>query len=57
KLVILKDTLFIGTITLIMASIAFIFARYLKRISLVSKYADYIGGIILVIFGIKMMFF
>jgi len=57
SLAILKNTLFIGFITLIMSSIAFIIARYLKRISLVSKYADYIGGIILVIFGIKMMFF
>lgn len=57
NLVILKNTLFIGIITLIMSSAAFIIARYLKRISLVSKYADYIGGFILVIFGIKMMFF
>lgn len=57
NLVILKNTLFIGVITLIMSSIAFIIAKYLNRIGLVSKYADYIGGVILVIFGIKMMFF
>lgn len=57
NLVILKNTVFIGIITLIMASIAFTAAKYLKRISLISKYADYIGGVILVIFGIKMMFF
>lgn len=57
NLVILRNTLFIGFITLIMTSIAFMVARYLKQIALVSKYADYIGGIILVIFGVKMMFF
>lgn len=55
--VIFKNTIFIGVVTLIMASIAFFLAKYLKRIEVVSKYADYIGGIILIIFGIKMMFF
>ncbi|KZL89768.1 manganese efflux pump MntP family protein [Clostridium magnum] len=57
NLVILKNTIFIGIITLIMCTIAFMLAKYLKRISLVGKYADYIGGVILIIFGIKMMFF
>lgn len=54
---VLKDTMFIGVITLLMSIIAFIIAKYLKRIEIVSRYADYIGGIILIIFGIKMMFF
>jgi putative Mn2+ efflux pump MntP len=57
NLTILKDTIFIGIVTLIISSMAFLFAKYLKRIEIVSKYADYIGGIILVIFGMKMMFF
>lgn len=57
NLVILRDTLFIGAITLVMSSTAFIISKYLKKISLVSKYADYIGGVILIIFGIKIMFF
>lgn len=57
NLSILKDTLFIGLVTLIISSLAFIIAKYLKKIELLSKYADYIGGVILVIFGLKMMFF
>lgn len=57
NLVILQNTLFIGFITLLMSMTAFIIARYLKRITVISKYADYIGGIILIIFGIKIMFF
>jgi manganese efflux pump family protein len=57
KVILLKDTLFIGGITLIMSTLAFIISRYLKRIEVVSRYADYIGGIILIIFGLKMMFF
>ena len=57
NLIILKDTLFIGVVTLIISSLAFVIAKYLKKIELLGKYADYIGGVILVIFGIKMMFF
>ncbi len=57
NLVILENTIFIGVVTLIITTIAFIISKYLKRIEILSKYADYIGGVILVIFGIKMMFF
>lgn len=50
-------TLFIGVITLIMTTLAFLISKYLKKIDVVGKYADYIGGITLIIFGLKMMFF
>jgi len=57
KVMLFKDTLFIGGITLVMSTLAFIISRHLKKIEIVGKYADYIGGIILIIFGLKMMFF
>lgn len=57
KVILFKNTLFIGVVTLVMSSIAFVISRYLKKIEIVGKYADYIGGIILIIFGLKMMFF
>jgi len=57
KVILLKDTLFIGVVTLVMVIMAFIISKYLKKIEIISKYADYIGGIILIIFGVKMMFF
>lgn len=50
-------SLIIGTITLFMSIIAFIISKYLSKIEIVSKYADYIGGVILILFGLKMMFF
>lgn len=56
-MILLKDTLFIGLVTFVCSLIAFIVSRYLRRIEAVGKYADYIGGVILIIFGIKMMFF
>lgn len=50
-------TLIIGLITLIISIIAFIISKYLIKIDIIGKYADYIGGIILIIFGLKMIFF
>ncbi|MEG0774914.1 manganese efflux pump [Clostridium sp.] len=50
-------TLIIGGITLLMCIFAFIISRYLSKIEVVGKYADYIGGVILILFGLKMMFF
>ncbi|MHC6180770.1 manganese efflux pump MntP [Clostridium sp. JNZ X4-2] len=52
---ILYSTLFIGITTFLISLSAFIISRYLRKIHIISKYADYIGGIILIIFGIKMM--
>ncbi len=52
----LSDTIFIGGVTLVMSLGAFFLARYLKKIHYIGKYADYLGGIILVLFGFKMIF-
>ncbi|MPM38428.1 manganese efflux pump MntP [bioreactor metagenome] len=53
----LTYTLIIGGITLVMSIFAFIISRYLSKIEVVGKYADYIGGVILILFGLKMIFF
>lgn len=53
---ILGYTLYVGLVTLIISGVAFLLAKYLRKIDVVSKYADYIGGVILILFGIKMMF-
>lgn len=52
---ILLSTLFIGIVTFIACVVAFYISRHLRKIDLVARYADYIGGIILLGFGIKMM--
>jgi len=48
-------TLFIGFVTLIMTFSAFLAAFYLKRIEIIERYSEYIGGIILILFAIKMI--
>jgi manganese efflux pump family protein len=57
NLTLLKDTLFIGFVTLFMSIFALYISRILRRIKIFTKYSDYLGGVILIIFGIKMIFF
>ena len=60
----LGSSLYLMDITLVVGAITFLFcvganflARYLKRVDFIKRYADYLGGIILIIFGFKMIFF
>lgn len=57
KLLLIEATVFIGIITSIMCLIAFFIAGYLRKINIISKYANYVGGVILSVFGLKMIFF
>lgn len=50
------NSLLIGLITSFLCTLAFFLCRYIRKITIVSKYADYMGGIILILFGIKMFF-
>lgn len=54
--ILLINSFIIGLITLILCSIAFYISKYVRRLEFISKYADYIGGIILILFGLKMIF-
>ncbi|WMJ80793.1 manganese efflux pump [Clostridium sp. MB40-C1] len=50
------NTIFIGIVSFIMSGVAFLISRYLRKIKIVAKYADYVGGIILMLFGLKIIF-
>ncbi len=47
----------VGITTTAMSLMAFVLANFLGRINIVGKYGDYIGGIILILFGMKMILF
>ena len=49
-------SLLIGVITAIFTSCAFIMGKYIKKIDFIAKYANFFGGIALIIFGLKMIF-
>ncbi|MGL5151148.1 MAG: manganese efflux pump MntP family protein [Clostridium sp.] len=50
-------SLIVGLITLLLCYIGFIICKYLKKFSFVEKYADFFGGVVLIIFAIKMLLF
>lgn len=52
----LLDSITIGIITLILSITAFFLSRYARKVKFITQYADYIGGIILIFFGMKMIF-
>ena len=54
---VIGDCSIIGFITLVLCTFAFYLCRYIRKIEFVSKYADFFGGITLIIFAIKMIFF
>ena len=56
-IILLVNSILIGLITLFLCTLAFFFCRYIKKISFISKYANFLGGIALIIFGIKVIFF
>jgi putative Mn2+ efflux pump MntP len=57
KVILLEKSLVVSTITSIMTILAFFISRRIRIIHFFRKYADFIGGIILILFGIKMILF
>lgn len=53
----LLDSVMVGLITLLICTTGFYLCRYIRKISFITKYADFLGGIMLIIFAIKMLFF
>ena len=56
-LMMIGDCSIVGLITLILCSFTFYLCRYIRKIGFIAKYASFFGGITLIIFAIKMIFF
>lgn len=56
-LIMVGDCSVVGFITLILCTFVFYMCRYIRKIEFISKYADFFGGITLIIFALKMIFF
>lgn len=57
KVLIFIDAILVGLITLFLCTLGFFLCRYARRVEFICKYADILGGLILLILGMKMMFF
>ena len=55
-LVLFNQSLIIGIASVVMTGAALLIVPYIKKLEIMEKYADYIGGIILIIFGFNMIF-
>lgn len=50
------NCLIIGLITVLLSTIAFFLCLYFSKIKFFTKYSNYLGGVVLIIFAIKMIF-
>ena len=50
-----SDSLIIGIITFLICTTGFYLCRYIRKVQFVTKYADFLGGIMLILFAIKML--
>lgn len=57
KSTLLINSIIVGIITSLFTCVAFAISRHIRKIDFVKEYADFLGGIILILFGIKMIFF
>lgn len=51
------NSLLVGLITLFLCTTGFFLCRYARRVDFICKYADLLGGLILLILGLEMIFF
>lgn len=57
KLLLCIDSILIGLITLFICTLGFILCKYIKRIKFITEYSNFLAGITLMLFGLKMIFF
>lgn len=50
------NTLLVGIVTLLLCVFAVLLSMYLRKVKFIARYADFLGGIILILFGLKMIF-
>lgn len=51
------DSMLVGLITLFLCTTGFFLCRYARRVDFICKYADILGGLILLGLGLEMIFF
>lgn len=51
------NTLLVGVVTLVLCILSVLLSMRLKKVRIITKYADFLGGVLLILFGIKMIFF
>lgn len=55
-LIITLDSILIGLITLLICTMGFYFCKYIRKLKFIEKSSDFLGGIILILLAIRMIF-
>lgn len=51
------NSILIGLIAMFVCTLGFFLCRYIKKVEFITRYANFFGGIALILFGLKMIFF
>lgn len=57
SLILCVDSILIGLITMLISTIGFFTCKYIKKINFIARYANFLGGVALIFFALKMIFF
>jgi len=57
KLLLCVNSILIGLITLFICTLGFILCKYIKKLTFVTEYSNFLAGITLIFWGFKMIFF
>ncbi|WP_425447792.1 manganese efflux pump MntP family protein [Dethiothermospora halolimnae] len=57
KKILFENSIVVGIITALLTTLSFILCKKIRKYKFVKEYADILGGVILIIFGLKMIFF
>lgn len=51
------DSLIVGIVTFLLCSVGFYLCKLIRKVKLISKYPEFVGGIMLIIFAIRMILY
>ncbi len=57
KRILHKNSIIVGIVTSFLTGLSFYISKHIRKIRFVKEYAEFLGGIILIIFGLKIIFF
>lgn len=55
--ILFRNSVIVGSVTCLLTALSFIISKYIRKVDFVREYAELLGGIILILFGMKMIIF
>lgn len=55
--ILFQNSIIVGVVTCSLTALAFIISKHIRKVNFVREYAELLGGVILILFGLKMIIF